>query len=151
MRCPYCFHEELKVTDSRETQELNGIKRRRECLSCQKRFTTYETIELTIQVEKRDGSFEEFQKEKLIKGLELACRHTRISHDQVLTLANQMATRIMEKGVPVIKTVEIGERGMEELRKLDTVAYIRFACVYRRFKDVDELVDAIETCSEKST
>ncbi|HCJ83440.1 MAG TPA: transcriptional repressor NrdR, partial [Parachlamydiales bacterium] len=91
MRCPYCFHEELKVTDSRETQELNGIKRRRECLSCQKRFTTYETIELTIQVEKRDGSFEEFQKEKLIKGLELACRHTRISHDQVLTLANQMA------------------------------------------------------------
>src|SRR3990167_7345367 len=106
MRCPYCFHEELKVTDSRETQELNGIKRRRECLSCQKRFTTYETIELTIQVEKRDGSFEEFQKEKLIKGLELACRHTRISHDQVLTLANQMATRIMEKGVPVIKTVE---------------------------------------------
>ncbi|HAZ15359.1 MAG: transcriptional regulator NrdR [Chlamydiae bacterium GWC2_50_10] len=151
MRCPYCFHEELKVTDSRETQELNGIKRRRECLSCQKRFTTYETIELTIQVEKRDGSFEEFQKEKLIKGLELACRHTRISHDQVLTLANQMATRIMEKGVPVIKTVEIGERVMEELRKLDTVAYIRFACVYRRFKDVDELVDAIETCSEKST
>ncbi|HCJ83491.1 MAG TPA: transcriptional repressor NrdR, partial [Parachlamydiales bacterium] len=107
--------------------------------------------ELTIQVEKRDGSFEEFQKEKLIKGLELACRHTRISHDQVLTLANQMATRIMEKGVPVIKTVEIGERVMEELRKLDTVAYIRFACVYRRFKDVDELVDAIETCSEKST
>lgn len=148
MKCPYCHHEELKVTDSREAHEINGVKRRRECLKCGRRFTTFETIELTMQVQKRDGSFEEFSKEKLIKGLGHACRHTRVSHDQLRSLAAQITTSLMEKGINVINTTEIGEMVMEELRKMDTVAYIRFACVYRRFKDVDELVDAIETCSE---
>ncbi len=145
MKCPFCHHEELKVTDSRDAHEINGVKRRRECLKCERRFTTFETIELVMQVQKRDGRFEEFSKEKLLKGLEHACRHTRISHDQQRTLAAKISSALMEMGVNVIRTTEIGEMVMEELRKMDTVAYIRFACVYRRFKDVDELVDAIET------
>lgn len=148
MKCPYCHYEELKVTDSRDAHEINGVKRRRECLQCERRFTTFETIELTMQVQKRDGSFEEFNKEKLIKGLSHACRHTRISYEQVRALAAQITTKLMEKGANVVNTTEIGEMVMEDLKKLDTVAYVRFACVYRRFKDVDELVDAIETCAD---
>src|ERR1700722_17139109 len=87
MRCPFCNQEESKVTDSRNAAETNAVRRRRECLSCLRRFTTFETIDLTIQVQKRDGRYEDFQQDKLIKGLDAACRHTRISHDQVRALA----------------------------------------------------------------
>ena len=83
MKCPFCNSEELKVTDSRNVFESNAIRRRRECQSCVKRFTTFETIELNIQVQKRNGTFEDFQQKKLISGLESACRHTRISKEQV--------------------------------------------------------------------
>jgi transcriptional repressor NrdR len=148
MKCPFCSHVELKVTDSRDASELNGVKRRRECLKCQQRFTTFETIELTMQVKKRDGRYEEFQQEKLLKGLELACRHSRISHEEMRALAYKITTKLMEQGANVMNTTEIGEMVMGQLQKMDPVAYIRFACVYRRFKDVDELVNAIEKCSE---
>ena len=148
MKCPFCSHVELKVTDSREAVEVNGVKRRRECLKCQRRFTTFETIELMMQVKKRDGRYEEFQQEKLIKGLQLACRHSRISHDEVRMLAYKITTKLMEQGVNTMDATVIGEMVMEELQKMDPVAYIRFACVYRRCKDVDVLVNAIETCSE---
>lgn len=90
MRCPFCQKAELKVTDSRETPEMNAIRRRRECQSCFQRFTTFETFELNIQVHKRDGSFQDFQKQKLINGLEAACRHTTISHEQVIHLAEKI-------------------------------------------------------------
>ena len=143
MRCPFCSHEELKVTDSRNATEMNGVRRRRECLSCLKRFTTFETVDLTIQVHKRDGRYEDFQQEKLVKGLDAACRHTRISHEQVRALAYKITNELMEKGIREISTTELGEIVMKELREVDTIAYIRFACVYRRFKDVDELMDAI--------
>ncbi len=144
MRCPFCNHEESKVTDSRNATDMNAVKRRRECLQCLRRFTTFETIDLTIQVQKRDGSFEDFQQDKLIKGLDAACRHTRISHDQVRGLANKITGDLMERQIREINTTELGEIVMKELQALDTIAYIRFACVYRRFKDVDELMDAIE-------
>jgi transcriptional repressor NrdR len=144
MRCPFCSHEELKVTDSRNATEMNGVRRRRECLSCLKRFTTFETVDLTIQVHKRDGRYEDFQQEKLVKGLDAACRHTRISHEQVRALAYKITNELMEKGIREISTTELGEFVMKELREVDTIAYIRFACVYRRFKDVDELMDAIQ-------
>lgn len=150
MRCPFCSHDDLKVTDSREATELNGVKRRRECLKCQRRFTTFETIELTIQVKKRDGRYEDYQQEKLLRGLDAACRHSRISHDQMRALAHQITIRIMERGVNEIATTEIGEMVMEELQKLDSIAYVRFACVYRRFKDIGQLVDALETCSDRA-
>jgi transcriptional repressor NrdR len=144
MHCPFCNHEESKVTDSRNATDMNAVKRRRECLLCLRRFTTFETIDLTIQVQKRDGRYEDFHQDKLIKGLGAACRHTRISHDQVRGLANKITGDLMERQIREINTTELGEIVMKELRALDTIAYIRFACVYRRFKDVDELMDAIE-------
>jgi len=147
MKCPYCGHEELKVTDSRNASETNAIRRRRECLKCSRRFTTFETVDISLQVCKRDGSYEDFQLEKLIKGIDAASRHTRISHDQVRDLASSMVNELLEKQVREIDTIQIGEIVMERLRRLDTVTYIRFACVYRRFKDLDEIVDAINTAA----
>jgi transcriptional repressor NrdR len=143
MRCPFCNHLELKVTDSRNAVEQNAIRRRRECLECQKRFTTFETVDLTIQVHKRDGRYEDFQQDKLIRGLDAACRHTRISHDQVRALAAQITAELKERQVREIETTELGEIVMNHLKELDTIAFIRFACVYRRFKDMDELMDEI--------
>lgn len=149
MRCPFCYHEESKVTDSRNAAETNAIRRRRECLKCLRRFTTFETIDLTIQVHKRDGRYEDFMQDKLIKGLDAACRHTRISHEQVRGLAYKITSDLMERQVREVSTREIGEIIMNHLQSLDTIAYIRFACVYRRFKDVDELMDALENVSPK--
>lgn len=144
MHCPFCSHPESKVTDSRNAFEQNAIRRRRECLKCLRRFTTFETVDLTLQVLKRDGRFEDFSQDKLIKGLDAACRHTRISHDQVRALAYKITSDLMEKQLREISTKEIGEIVMEHLKNMDTIAYIRFACVYRRFKDVNELKNAIE-------
>ncbi len=144
MRCPFCNEDESKVTDSRNAYEQNAIRRRRECLKCLRRFTTFETIDLTLQVLKRDGRYEDFMQDKLIRGLDAACRHTRISHDQVRGLSYKVTSDLMERQVREISTQEIGEIVMQHLRSIDTIAYIRFACVYRRFKDVNELMDAIE-------
>ncbi len=144
MKCPFCSHEETKVTDSRNASESNAIRRRRECLACLKRFTTFETVDLLIQVRKRDGRYEEFSVEKLIRGLDSACRHTRISHGQVLAIASEVTQEIIERQTKEIDTLTIGKIVMERLKNLDTIAYIRFACVYRRFKDKDELMHAIE-------
>lgn len=145
MKCPFCGHDESKVTDSRNAGETNAIRRRRECLRCSKRFTTFETVDISLQVSKRDGSYEDFNLQKLVKGLDSASRHTRISHDQVRDLASQIANELVENQVREISATKLGELVMEKLRALDTVAYIRFACVYRRFKDVDEIMDAIHT------
>lgn len=150
MHCPFCSHEELKVTDSRNVTESNAVKRRRECLKCLRRFTTFETVDLNIQVQKRDGRYEDFQQEKLIKGLEAACRHTHISHDQLRALAYRVAYDLMERQVREVRTSELGEIVMKHLQALDTIAYIRFACVYRRFKSVDELMGAIEDVNSSS-
>ncbi len=144
MRCPFCNHDDSKVTDSRNATETNAVRRRRECLQCLRRFTTFETIDLTIQVLKRDGRYEDFLQEKLVKGLDAACRHTRISHEQVRTIAYTITADLMERQVKEISTKELGEIVMRRLQDLDTIAYIRFACVYRRFKDVSELKDALE-------
>ena len=144
MRCPFCNHEESKVTDSRNATETNAVRRRRECLKCLKRFTTFETIDLTIQVQKRDGTYEDFLQDKLIKGLDAACRHTRVSHEQVRALAYKITSDLMERQVKEISTKEIGEIIMAHLQDLDMIAYIRFACVYRRFKDIDELKNALK-------
>lgn len=147
MKCPYCGHEELKVTDSRNAYEANAIRRRRECLKCNRRFTTFETIELTIQVHKRDGRYEDFQQQKLINGLEAACRHTQISYEQVRALASKITAELAESQIREISTKEIGEIVMKYLKTMDTIAYIRFACVYRRFKDLGELMEAIHSVS----
>ncbi len=147
MRCPFCSHEDSKVTDSRFSPETNAIRRRRECAQCMKRFTTFETVDLSVQVKKRDGTFEDFNQEKLINGMDAACRHTRISHDQVRSLAYKIKTDLVGKGIREIQSQELGEIVLQQLLRLDVVAYIRFACVYKRFKDVDELIQAIQSVS----
>ena len=147
MKCPFCGHGESKVTDSRSVSETNSIRRRRECLGCSRRFTTFETLDISLQVRKRKGSFEDFQIEKLIKGVDAAARHTRISHDQVRDLGFSIVTELMEKQLREIAATALGEMVMDRLRKLDTVAYVRFACVYRRFKDVDEIMKAIHSAA----
>lgn len=143
MKCPFCHHIESKVTDSRTANETNAIRRRRECLKCLKRFTTFETVDLTLQVKKRDGRYEDFNLDKLLKGLAAACRHTRVSHDLVRELASDIAMDLMGRQLREITSYELGELVMQKLQSLDTVAYIRFACVYKRFKDMDQLVSAI--------
>lgn len=150
MQCPFCGHEELKVTDSRNALDANAIRRRRECLKCNRRFTTFEKIELTLQVHKRDGRYEEFQEQKLISGLEAACRHTRISHEQVLSIASHVASELTRLQTREISTKEIGEIAMRHLKEVDMIAYIRFACVYRRFKDIGELIEAIHSIDDDS-
>lgn len=149
MKCPFCQCDELKVLDSREAAENNAVRRRRECLNCQRRFTTFETIELTMQIRKRDGRYEEFQQKKLIDGMLAACRHTTISHDHVLALASKITTELMQRQVREISTKELGEIVMQNFLSLDPIAYIRFACVYQRFKDIDELLEAIKTIQPK--
>jgi transcriptional repressor NrdR len=144
MKCPFCHHEDLKVIDSREALEMNAVRRRRECLKCLQRFTTFETIELVMQVHKRDGRFEDFQQQKLIKGLEAACRHTSISHDQVIALGSKITVELLQSQTREISTTELGEIVMKHLQAMDPIAYIRFACVYRRFKDVKELMEALQ-------
>lgn len=148
MRCPFCNHEESKVTDSRNAEQSNAIRRRRECLQCLRRFTTFETVDLTIQVHKRDGHYEDFQQEKLFKGLDAACLHTRISRQQIREIVSKITAELNERQMREIEATELGEIAMRHLRDLDTVAYIRFACVYRRFKDVDELKIALENIGE---
>ncbi len=136
MRCPFCHHEESKVTDSRTVIETNSIRRRRECLQCLRRFTTFETPDLTIQVLKRDGCYEDFSQDKLLKGLDAACRHTAVSRDQLRMIAYRITADLMERPQKEVTTKQIGEMAMKALQSLDTIAYIRFACVYRRFKHV---------------
>lgn len=149
MKCPFCQCAELKVLDSREAAENNAVRRRRECLQCQRRFTTFETIELTMQVHKRDGRYEEFQQKKLIEGMVAACRHTTISHEHVLALASKITTELMQRQMREVTTTELGEIVMQNFLAADPIAYIRFACVYRRFKNIDELLEAIQTIQPK--
>ncbi|MEC7838691.1 MAG: transcriptional regulator NrdR [Chlamydiota bacterium] len=149
MKCPFCQHSELKVTDSREAPEMNAIRRRRECQRCQRRFTTFETVELTIQVHKRDGSYEDFLKQKLIDGLDSACRHTTISHDQVIQIAENIALDLMERQVREVSSGELGEMVTNYLQKRDPIAYIRFACVYRRFTELSELLEAVQAVEQE--
>lgn len=149
MKCPFCQHEGLKVTDSRDSTEMNAIKRRRECLQCSKRFTTFETVELVVQVKKRNGTYEDFQQQKLLNGIAAACRHTKISHDQVIMLASQITHELMHSQVQEISTTQLGKMVINNLKSLDPIAYIRFACVYMRFKDLKELEEAIKTIQSK--
>jgi len=143
MKCPFCSDEELKVTDSRNAPEMNAIRRRRECLKCGKRFTTFETVELATQILKRDGRYEDFQHQKLVNGIDAACRHTTVSHEQVMMVATKITAELMERQTREVTSTEIGEIVMRYLQGLDPIAYIRFACEYRRFKEIRELIEAI--------
>jgi transcriptional repressor NrdR len=146
MRCPKCGFLEDKVIDSRGSREGITIRRRRECLSCSHRFTTYEEIEKPsrLLVMKRDGRNEEFSREKLILGIQRACQKRPVSPEAIVELADQIYTVLANSHDREVNYREIGERVMNGLRGLDKVAYIRFASVYRRFEEADEFVHEVK-------
>ncbi len=138
MKCIYCNAEESKVLDSRNSEETNAIRRRRECLVCGRRFTTYETIETTpILVIKNDGSRQSFDPEKLKRGIIKACEKRPVSLSQIDNIVNTIEKQIQNKLTQEIKSSQLGEMVMDALKEIDEVAYVRFASVYRQFKDLD--------------
>ncbi len=150
MKCPYCGTLGDKVVDSRESKEGEVIRRRRECLECGKRFTSYERIdEIPYMVVKKDGTRERFDRQKLVNGLLKACEKRPVSLKSVEAIADRIETMLQERAEREIGTVEIGAYVMEELKKLDKVAYVRFASVYRHFRDIGEFMDEIKGLVEK--
>ena len=136
MKCPFCSHLEDKVVDSRETKEGDTIRRRRECLGCERRYTTYERIdEVPYMVVKKDGRREKFDRQKVLGGLLKACEKRPISMAKLSELVNQVETKVSDSPDREISTTEIGEYLMDNLRELDKIAYVRFASVYRDFQD----------------
>ena len=138
MKCPFCGYTESKVIDSRPAEEGATIRRRRECLACQKRFTTYEIIErLPLVVVKRDGSRQTFDKVKLINGMVRACEKRPVSLSRLEKIADDIEQELQSHLEREIKTVDVGEMVMSRLKEVDEVAYVRFASVYRQFKDIN--------------
>jgi transcriptional repressor NrdR len=145
MKCPFCDEQEDKVIDSRISKDGDSIRRRRECTACKKRFTTHEKIEDTLpSIIKKDGRREPFDRDKILKGLKVACRKRPISIELIETAVDKIERELQERGVKEIKSTEIGERVMRELHELDEVAYVRFASVYRSFKDIGEFMSEVK-------
>ncbi|MCX5885036.1 MAG: transcriptional regulator NrdR [Proteobacteria bacterium] len=139
MKCPFCSSIENRVIDSRLSKDGNIIRRRRECTSCQRRFTTHERVEeISPVVIKKDGRREPFDRNKIFAGIQRACEKRPVSIEVIDSLVEKMERNFQEKGDKEIKSTEIGERVMQELHSLDEVAYVRFASVYRQFKDISE-------------
>ena len=138
MKCPFCGHPESKVIDSRPADENASNRRRRECLACGKRFTTYETVEsLPIVVIKKDGSRQSFDRQKVLRGMIRACEKRPVSLAELERIADEIEQELQNSMEREIRTADIGEKVMERLRSVDQVAYVRFASVYRQFKDID--------------
>ena len=145
MRCPFCAHPEDKVVDSRESKEGESIRRRRECLKCEKRFTTYERIdEIPYMVVKKDGRRERFDRQKVLNGLMRACEKRPVSIGKLEQIVNEAETYVIDSPERERKTSEIGQLIMEHLKKHDKVAYVRFASVYLDFKDVREFLSELQ-------
>lgn len=145
MRCPFCAHLESKVTDSRLSTVGDVTRRRRECEKCAKRFTTYERVEEVLPlVVKKDGRREAFDRQKVLAGFRKACEKRPISLEQIETAVSSIETELMETGEKEVSNVVVGEAVMKHLRNLDDIAYVRFASVYRSFRDIDELREEVE-------
>jgi len=150
MKCPYCQSTESKVIDKRETENEEMTRRRRECLSCSNRFTTYETIELApIQVIKKDGTRQAFDKQKLVSGVMTSCEKRPITIDQLQKMANEIEIDIRQDGIKEINSKDIGEIVMKKLKNIDEVAYIRFASVYREFTDLTSFEQELKQLLKK--
>ena len=145
MRCPYCNAPESKVIDSRPTDESNSIRRRRECLGCGKRFTTYETVEsVPLVVVKKDGSRQSFDKQKILNSMLRACDKRSVSLDTLERAVSDIEQRLLNSMDREIPTDRVGELVMEALRGIDQVAYVRFASVYRQFSDIQSFMDELK-------
>ena len=145
MRCPYCSQINNRVIDSRLSKDGRMIRRRRECLECGRRFTTYEKLEEMLpMVVKRDGRREPFSREKIISGIRKACQKRPISMTQIQVFVDSLESYFQDQGRKEIDSTEIGERVIQTLRQWDEVAYVRFASVYRQFKDISEFMAELE-------
>lgn len=145
MKCPYCAHLGDKVVDSRESKEGEVIRRRRECLGCGRRFTSYERIdEIPYMAVKKDGSRERFERQKLIAGLLKACEKRPVTVSALEAIADKVEANLQERADREILTAEIGQFVMQELKRLDKVAYVRFASVYRHFRDIGEFMSELK-------
>lgn len=145
MKCPFCGFEEDKVVDSRPSQDGRSVRRRRECLSCEKRFTTYEYVEnVSLTVIKNDGRSEPFDRQKLLRGIELACNKRPISGKKISSLVDEIEEELQNLSKKEVSSKEIGELVMKKLKDLDEVAYVRFASVYRKFKDKTEFIEELK-------
>lgn len=145
MRCPFCAHSEDKVVDSRTGRNGEVIRRRRECLECHRRFTTYEQVEEILPiVVKKDGRREPFDRAKILVGIQKACQKRPVSQGRIEEIVHEIENELFGLGEKEIPSTWVGQKIMEELRQLDDVAYVRFASVYRQFKDISEFMDELK-------
>lgn len=150
MRCPYCGHENTRVIDSRPAEENNSIRRRRVCDECNKRFTTYEKVEtIPLIIIKKDNNRESYNREKIENGVMKACHKRPISADQLTGIVDEVETEIYAREEKEIPSSVIGELIMDKLKDIDTVAYVRFASVYREFKDINTFMDELKKVLDK--
>lgn len=150
MKCPYCGYQESKVVDSRHSEDGTSIRRRRECLSCQKRFTTYETVEsLPIVVVKKDNSRQAFDRNKILNGMVRACEKRPVSMADLEAATSEIEQIIQNSLEREVSTGKIGELVMERLKPLDEVSYVRFASVYRQFKDINTFMQELNKILEE--
>ena len=150
MKCPFCDDLEDKVVDSRMAKEGEVIRRRRECLGCKRRYTTYERVEEILPVVvKKDGRRESFDRAKILSGLKKACEKRPISTATIEAATDRIEKRVQEMGESEVESRVIGEEVMKELHQLDQVAYVRFASVYREFKDIDQFMDELKTLAQQ--
>ena len=151
MRCPKCQARDDKVIDSRAIKDETVIRRRRECLACEHRFTTYEEIERDdLRVLKRDGRYETFDRKKMIAGIDKACEKRPVSREAIERTVNEMIDELVKVYGDEIPTKAIGDKIMQHLRRLDEVAYVRFASVYRKFRDIKEFVNEVQSLTLES-
>jgi transcriptional repressor NrdR len=145
MTCPFCGHKEDKVIDSRESKEGDVVRRRRQCLACERRFTTYErSDEIPYMVIKKDGRREKFDRQKVLGGLLKACEKRPVSMSRLAEIVDEVESRLADSAEREISTTEVGEMLMERLRNLDKIAYVRFASVYRDFQDVEAFLNELK-------
>ena len=150
MKCPFCDEIEDKVVDSRMAKEGLVIRRRRECLACKRRYTTYERVEESLPVVvKKDGRRESFDRVKILAGLKKACEKRPISVATIEAVADRIEKRVQEMGETEIQSRTVGEEVMRELHQLDQIAYVRFASVYREFKDIDQFMDELKALARE--
>ena len=151
MKCPFCGNTDSKVIDSRPTEDNQRIRRRRECMSCQKRFTTFEIVELTpIMVVKKDGSIQAFNRDKILSGMVKSCEKRPVSIETLDRIIDEIETIIQNTLDREVSSEKIGELVMEKLKATDEVAYVRFASVYRQFKDISTFMEELNKLLEKT-
>jgi len=151
MKCPFCNHNETKVLDSRPTEDNTSIRRRRECLNCNRRFTTYEKVEdIPVYVVKKDGRREPFDKRKILIGVLKSCEKRPISISKIEELANEIEKQVYNTMRQEVESSLIGELVMKKLKELDDVAYVRFASVYRQFKDINTFLEELQKLLSES-